>query len=163
MQHNGIFHGNDGHAIANGTRTARYKTSEHDNSGRISDLADNCSSVVIQMQKPFRKDDVLVKDEKVRVQFVGISSRSLCNKPGLIWPKKSTKYLVFCLQARSSAYFDLWCGGGPALYDGRWSSLEVLSRWALSTRVTRANFARLKVSKFVLNTSRGRYSKSCEQ
>ena len=41
---------------------------------------------MFQQYENFRDDDVVGKDGKARVELIGMSSRSLCNKPVLMGP-----------------------------------------------------------------------------
>ena len=74
------------HALANGTRTTPYKTSEDANSSRISFQAETGSSIIIQLHLLLQDVNISVKDWKARIQFVGMCSSSLCKDLNLMWP-----------------------------------------------------------------------------
>ena len=76
---------NAGHAIANGTRFVLYTTSENDIIDRISFQTETGLRVIISLHEALYDGDVVVKDGKALVQFVGMSACSLRNKPGLMW------------------------------------------------------------------------------
>ena len=79
-----VCHGNARHAIANSTRTARYKLSGNENSGCMSFQAKTVQGVCTQLHWAFYGGNTVVDNGRARVEFVLIFSNLLCSKPGLM-------------------------------------------------------------------------------
>ena len=58
--------------------------SEKDKSGRISFQDEAGANVILYLHFAYYVGAIVVKDGKARVEFVGMSSSSLCNEPGLM-------------------------------------------------------------------------------
>ena len=67
-------------------REMRLVLSSQDSTSRISFQAETGSSFRIRIDLALHYGCVIVQDWKVRVEFVGMSSTSLCKKLGQMWP-----------------------------------------------------------------------------
>ena len=90
--------------------------SEKDNSGRISFQVEAGASVILYQHSAFNVGGRVVKDGKARVEFVGMSSSSLCKEPGSsAAPSISAQvYYLFSIVFNCYAVEDML-----AIYDGR--------------------------------------------